>query len=114
MADVDLYDYKLDYTGSQVEDLLGKAKKSNDILDSMPRVQYGIKKIYVSGANTSASGTIEFNYKFSDPPRVVIMPVASGKVKTSLSNESCAGFNITISSSKDIKSADIYWIAISQ
>ena len=114
MADVDLYDYKLDYTGSQVEDLLGKAKKSNDILDSMSRVQYGIKKIYVSGANTSSSETIEFNYKFSDPPRVVIMPVASGKLKVSLSNVSGIGFNITISSSKDIKSADIYWFAISQ
>lgn len=114
MADVDLYDYKLNYTGSQVEDLLGKAKKSNDILDSMPRVQYGIKRIYVSGANTSSSETIEFNYKFSDQPKVVIMPVASGKVKTSLSNETGNGFTITISSDKDIKSADIYWIAISQ
>ena len=114
MADVDLYDYKLNYTGSDVEKLLGAAKESKDILDSMLRVQYGIASISINGANVESNKPIVFNAKFNNAPRIVVMPVASEKIKVSLSSISATGFNITISSKNNISSADIYWIAIEQ
>lgn len=111
---MDLYDYKLNYTGSEVEDLLASAKESKAILDSMLRVQYGIVDVSISGVNVESSKTIKFNAKFNNVPRIVIMPVASKKLKISLSNISVSGFTITFSADSDITKADVYWIAIEQ
>lgn len=114
MADVDLYDYKLNYTGSEVENLLTSSKESKEILDSMLRVQYGIVNMPINGSNVESSKTIQFKAKFNNAPRVVIMPVASKKLKISLSNITTNGFVITLSTNSDITDADVYWVAIEQ
>ena len=68
-------DYKLKYTGEEVDNLLAFVKDFKNIYNKMKRVQAGCETISTTTAGADVIKVIDFSVAFNNVPNVILIPV---------------------------------------
>lgn len=106
-------DYKLKYTGEEVDKLLETAKTLKSIYDKMKRVQAGCETISSTSAGTDTIKVIDFSIEFNDIPNVVLIPTyldnKTSKVK--ILNITSSNFKVQVVGNDNDATTNLYWIA---
>lgn len=106
-------DYKLKYTGEEVDRLLETAKTLKSVYDKMKRVQAGCETISSTSAGTDIIKVIDFSIKFNDIPNVVLIPTyldnKTSKVK--ILNITSSNFKVQVVGNDNDVTTNLYWIA---
>lgn len=110
----DKTEYKLKYTGEQVEKLLDEIKKISSFWNTTSRNQFGCVNVMSGFAGTDVTKQINFGAEFDKDPNIIIMPRTYGNKKADVSvmSVSTTGFKIKLNSDYDDTNTDVYWMAM--
>lgn len=106
-------DYKLKYTGDEVDSLLTFVKDFKSIYNKMKRVQAGCETISTATAGADVIKVIDFSVAFDNVPNVILMPtfLNSKTSKASVLNITSSNFKVQVVGNDNDATTNLYWIA---
>lgn len=107
-------DYKLKYTGEEVDSLLAFIKDFKSIYNKMKRVQAGCETISTAGADVIK--VIDFSVAFNNVPNVILIPtfLNSKTAKAKVLNITSSNFKVQVVGNDNDATTNLYWIATEQ
>lgn len=74
-------DYKLKYTGEEIDNILAFVKEFKTVYNKMKRVQAGCENISMTAAGMNVIKVIDFSIAFNGVPNIILIPVSvNGKL----------------------------------
>lgn len=109
-------DYKLKYTGEEVDSLLAFVKEFKTVYNKMKRVQAGCENISMTAAGVDVVKVIDFTVAFNNTPNIIIIPVSTnGKTsKAKILNITSSNFKVQVVGNDNDTTTNLYWIATEQ
>lgn len=109
-------DYKLKYTGEEVDRLLETAKTLKSVYDKMKRVQAGCETISSTSAGADVIKVIDFSVAFNGVPNVILIPTfLNGKTaKAKVLNITSSNFKVQVVGNDNDAITNLYWMAAEQ
>lgn len=105
-------DYKLKYTGEEVDSLLAFIKDFKSIYNKMKRVQAGC----TTTAGADVIKVIDFSVAFNNVPNVILIPtfLNSKTAKAKVLNITSSNFKVQVVGNDNDATTNLYWIATEQ
>lgn len=109
-------DYKLKYTGEEVDSLLAFVKEFKTVYNKMKRVQAGCENISMTAAGMDVVKVIDFTVAFNSTPNIIIIPVSTnGKTSNAkVLNITSSNFKVQVVGNDNDTTTSLYWIATEQ
>ena len=109
-------DYKLKYTGEEIDNILAFVKEFKTIYNKMKRVQAGCENISMTAAGMDVIKVIDFSIDFNGTPNIILIPVsANGKTfKAKVLNITSSNFKVQVVGNDNDATTNLYWIATEQ
>ena len=109
-------DYKLKYTGEEVDSLLAFIKDFKNIYNKMKCVQAGCEAISTTTAGTDVIKVIDFSVAFNGVPNVMLIPtfLNDKTVKAKVLNITSSNFKVQVVGNDNDATTNLYWIATEQ
>ena len=109
-------DYKLKYTGEEVDSLLTFVKDFKSIYNKMKRVQAGCETISTATAGADVIKVIDFSVAFDNVPNVILIPtfLNSKTSKANVLNITSSNFKVKVVGNDNDATTNLYWIATEQ
>lgn len=109
-------DYKLKYTGEEVDNILAFVKEFKTVYNKMKRVQAGCENISMTAAGMDVIKVIDFSIAFDGTPNIIIIPVsANGKTSNAtILNITSSNFKVQVVGNDNDATTNLYWIATEQ
>lgn len=109
-------DYKLKYTGEEVDSLLAFVKDFKTVYNKMKRVQAGCENISMTAAGMDVIKVIDFSIAFKGVPNIILIPSsANGKTsKAKVLNITSSNFKVQVVGNDNDTTTNLYWIATEQ
>lgn len=106
-------DYKLKYTGEEVDSLLTFVKDFKSIYNKMKRVQAGCETISTTTAGADVIKVIDFSVAFDNVPNVILIPtfLNSKTSKAKILNITSSNFKVQVVGNDNDATTNLYWIA---
>ena len=109
-------DYKLKYTGEEIDNILAFVKDFKTVYNKMKRVQAGCENISMTAAGMDVIKVIDFSIAFNGVPNIILIPVSvNGKTsKAKVLNITSSNFKVQIVGNDNDATTNLYWIATEQ
>lgn len=109
-------DYKLKYTGEEIDSLLAFIKDFKSIYNKMKRVQAGCETISTTTAGAGVIKVIDFSVAFNSVPHIIIMPtfLSDGTAKVKILNITSSNFKVQVVGNDNNATTNLYWMATEQ
>lgn len=109
-------DYKLKYTGEEVDNLLAFIKDFKNIYNKMKRVQAGCETISMTTAGADVIKVIDFSVAFNGVPNVMLIPtfLNDKTAKAKVLNITSSNFKVQVVGNDNDATTNLYWIATEQ
>lgn len=109
-------DYKLKYTGEEIDSLLAFIKSFKSVYNNMKRIQAGCENISMSSAGTDVIKVIDFSIAFSGAPNIILIPVSLNDktAKAKVLNITSSNFKVQVVGDDNDTTTNLYWIATEQ
>jgi hypothetical protein len=109
-------DYKLKYTGEEVDSLLAFIKDFKNIYNKMKRVQAGCETISTTTAGADVIKVIDFSVAFNGVPNVILIPtfLNDKTAKAKVLNITSSNFKVQVVGNDNDATTNLYWIATEQ
>lgn len=109
-------DYKLKYTGEEVDSLLAFVKDFKSIYNKMKRIQAGCETISTTTAGADVIKVIDFSVAFDNVPNVILIPtfLNSKTSKANVLNITSSNFKVQVVGNDNDATTNLYWIATEQ
>lgn len=109
-------DYKLKYTGEEVDSLLAFVKDFKNIYNKMKRVQAGCETISTTTAGADVIKVIDFSVAFNGVPNVIIIPtfLNESTAKVKVLNITSSNFKVQVVGNDNDATTNLYWMAAEQ
>lgn len=109
-------DYKLKYTGEEIDNILAFVKDFKNIYNKMKRVQAGCETISTTTAGTDVIKVIDFSVAFNNVPNVILIPtfLNSKTAKAKILNITSSNFKVQVVGNDNDATTNLYWIATEQ
>ena len=109
-------DYKLKYTGEEIDNILAFVKEFKTVYNKMKRVQAGCENISMTAAGMDVIKVIDFSIAFNGTPNIILIPVsANGKTfKAKVLNITSSNFKVQVVGNDNDATTNLYWIATEQ
>lgn len=109
-------DYKLKYTGEEIDNILAFVKDFKTVYNKMKRVQAGCENISMTAAGMDVIKVIDFSIAFKGVPNIILIPVSvNGKTsKAKVLNITSSNFKVQVVGNDNNTTTNLYWIAAEQ
>ena len=109
-------DYKLKYTGEEIDNILAFVKEFKTVYNKMKRVQAGCENISMTAAGMDVIKVIDFSIAFNGVPNIILIPVSvNGKTsKAKVLNITSSNFKVQVVGNDNDTTTNLYWIATEQ
>lgn len=109
-------DYKLKYTGEEVDSLLAFVKDFKTVYNKMKRVQAGCENISMTAAGMDVIKVIDFSIAFKGVPNIILIPVSVNEktAKAKILNITSSNFKVQVVGNDNDTTTNLYWIATEQ
>lgn len=109
-------DYKLKYTGEEIDNILAFVKDFKTVYNKMKRVQAGCENISMTAAGMDVIKVIDFSIAFNGVPNIILIPVSvNGKIsKAKVLNITSSNFKVQVVGNDNDTTTNLYWIATEQ
>jgi hypothetical protein len=109
-------DYKLKYTGEEIDNILTFAKEFKTVYNKMKRVQAGCETISTTTAGADVIKVIDFSVAFNGTPNIILIPVSTnGKTSNAkVLNITSSNFKVQVVANDNDTTTNLYWIAAEQ
>lgn len=109
-------DYKLRYTGEEIDSILAFVKDFKTVYNKMKRVQAGCENISMTAAGMDVIKVIDFSIAFNGAPNIILIPIsANGKTsKANVLNITSSNFKVKVVGNDNDATTNLYWIATEQ
>ena len=109
-------DYKLRYTGEEIDNILAFVKEFKTVYNKMKRVQAGCENISMAAAGMDVIKVIDFSIAFKSVPNIILIPVsANGKTSNAkVLNITFSNFKVQVVGNDNDTTTNLYWIATEQ
>lgn len=109
-------DYKLRYTGEEIDNILAFVKDFKTVYNKMKRVQAGCENISMTAAGMDVVKVIDFSIAFKSVPNIILIPVsANGKTsRAKVLNVTSSNFKVQVVGNDNDTTTNLYWIATEQ
>lgn len=109
-------DYKLKYTGEEVDGLLAFVKDFKTVYNKMKRVQAGCENISMTAAGADVIKVIDFSIAFKGVPNIILIPVSVNEktAKAKVLNITSSNFKVQVVGNDNDTTTNLYWIATEQ
>lgn len=109
-------DYKLKYTGEEVDSLLAFIKDFKSIYNKMKRVQAGCETISATTAGADVIKVIDFSVAFNNVPNVILIPtfLNESTAKVKVLNITSSNFKVQVVGNDNDATTNLYWMAAEQ
>ena len=109
-------DYKLKYTGEEIDNILAFVKDFKSIYNKMKRVQAGCETIPTTTAGADVIKVIDFSVAFNNVPNVILIPtfLNSKTAKAKILNITSSNFKVQVVGNDNDATTNLYWIATEQ
>lgn len=109
-------DYKLKYTGEEVDSLLAFIKDFKSIYNKMKRVQAGCETIPTTTAGADVIKVIDFSVAFNGVPNVIIIPtfLDESTANVKVLNITSSNFKVQVVGNDNDATTNLYWMAAEQ
>ena len=110
------FDYKLKYTGEEIDNILAFVKDFKTVYNKMKRVQAGCENISMTAAGMDVIKVIDFSIAFNGVPNIILIPSsANGKTsKAKVLNITSSNFKVQVVGNDNDTTTNLYWIATEQ
>lgn len=108
--------YKLKYTGEEIDSLLAFIKYFKSIYNKMKRVQAGCETITTTTAGADVIKVIDFSVAFNGVPNVIIIPtfLNESTAKVKVLNITSSNFKVKVVGNDNGATTNLYWMAAEQ
>lgn len=109
-------DYKLKYTGEEIDNILAFVKDFKSVYNKMKRVQAGCETISTTTAGADVIKVIDFSVAFNNVPNVILIPtfLNSKTAKAKILNITSSNFKVQVVGNDNDATTNLYWIATEQ
>lgn len=109
-------DYKLKYTGEEIDNILAFVKDFKSVYNKMKRVQAGCETISTTTAGVDVIKVIDFSVAFNNVPNVILIPtfLNSKTAKAKILNITSSNFKVQVVGNDNDATTNLYWIATEQ
>ena len=109
-------DYKLKYTGEEIDNILAFVKDFKSVYNKMKRVQAGCETIPTTTAGVDVIKVIDFSVAFNNVPNVILIPtfLNSKTAKAKVLNITSSNFKVQVVGNDNDATTNLYWIATEQ
>lgn len=109
-------DYKLRYTGEEIDNILAFVKDFKTVYNKMKRVQAGCENISMTAAGMDVIKVIDFSIAFKSVPNIILIPIsANGKTSNAkVLNITFSNFKVQVVGNDNDTTTNLYWIAAEQ
>lgn len=109
-------DYRLKYTGEEIDNILAFVKDFKSVYNKMKRVQAGCETIPTTTAGADVIKVIDFSVAFNNVPNVILIPtfLNSKTAKVKLLNITSSNFKVQVVGNDNDATTNLYWIATEQ
>jgi hypothetical protein len=109
-------DYKLKYTGEEIDNILAFVKDFKTVYNKMKRVQAGCENISMTAAGMDVIKVIDFSIAFKGVPNIILIhSSANGKTsKAKVLNITSSNFKVQVVGNDNDTTTNLYWIATEQ
>lgn len=109
-------DYKLRYTGEEIDNILAFVKDFKTVYNKMKRVQAGCENISMTAAGMDVIKVIDFSIAFKSVPNIILIPIsANGKTSNAkVLNITFSNFKVQVVGNDNDTTTNLYWIATEQ
>lgn len=109
-------DYKLKYTGEEIDNILAFVKDFKSVYNKMKRVQAGCETISTTTAGVDVIKVIDFSVAFNNVPNVILIPtfLNSKTAKAKVLNITSSNFKVQVVGNDNDATTNLYWIATEQ
>lgn len=109
-------DYKLKYTGDEIDNILTFVKEFKTVYNKMKRVQAGCENISMTAAGMDVIKVIDFSVAFDGTPNIILIPVSTnGKTSNAtVLNITSSNFKVQVVGNDNDTTTNLYWIATEQ
>lgn len=108
--------YKLKYTGEEIDNILAFVKDFKSVYNKMKRVQAGCETISTTTAGADVIKVIDFSVAFNNVPNVILIPtfLNSKTAKAKILNITSSNFKVQVVGNDNDATTNLYWIATEQ